>query len=313
MGNNSNQPIEIQSGITINNISTISILPCEIKHNGQANINQFFIQRQSNGQLEATFRGRLLLSHQLEIPNGYKGIILNNSKQPEITLRQPAIRLQQQPPPTPSKRPLKKLKLDNNKQLINAPQGSRRSPRRKAAIAAAQNQEKRYSLDSDDEDDQGQGDPPPTEPSEIGITPTCSSPSSLVFSIDQQQQQQLTPSSSTSLVPLAASSASLTLIEADMPPTPISEVGPTGSSTIFSSTLNLEEEEEQEEQDRGRPAVEDDSATLLSEKDVQLLEPKAQFDKILVWHADFPLDPQDDPYVRTVTEWFSIAEKIHSY
>ncbi|EOO03832.1 putative dna replication licensing factor mcm6 protein [Phaeoacremonium minimum UCRPA7] len=49
------------------------------------------------------------------------------------------------------------------------------------------------------------------------------------------------------------------------------------------------------------------------EPDMGSLETKAEFDELVVWGHEATADASADPYVRSVEEWLTVAEQIHSY
>ncbi|KAL2177570.1 ribonuclease H2 non-catalytic subunit-domain-containing protein [Thermothelomyces heterothallicus CBS 202.75] len=43
------------------------------------------------------------------------------------------------------------------------------------------------------------------------------------------------------------------------------------------------------------------------------LQVQAEFDEMVVWGHEQPVDAAADPYLRGVEEWLALADKIHSY
>ncbi|KAL2158663.1 hypothetical protein VTH06DRAFT_4145 [Thermothelomyces fergusii] len=43
------------------------------------------------------------------------------------------------------------------------------------------------------------------------------------------------------------------------------------------------------------------------------LQVQAEFDEVVVWGHEQPVDAAADPYLRGIEEWLALAEKIHSY
>ncbi|KAK4246614.1 ribonuclease H2 non-catalytic subunit-domain-containing protein [Corynascus novoguineensis] len=43
------------------------------------------------------------------------------------------------------------------------------------------------------------------------------------------------------------------------------------------------------------------------------LQVQAEFDEMVVWGHEQPVDAAADPYLRGAAEWLALAEKIHSY
>lgn len=66
--------------------NSIHLLPCSIDHDGPARVNDFFHPQHVEGQaapiLEATLRGRLLRGRQVNLPEGIRGIILQQTTPP---------------------------------------------------------------------------------------------------------------------------------------------------------------------------------------------------------------------------------------
>ncbi|KAF9881619.1 ribonuclease h2 subunit c [Colletotrichum karsti] len=47
--------------------------------------------------------------------------------------------------------------------------------------------------------------------------------------------------------------------------------------------------------------------------DVGAMDIKTEFDEMVVWGHEASAEAGSDPYVRSIEEWLSIAEQIHSY
>ncbi|KAH9055765.1 ribonuclease H2, subunit C [Lactarius vividus] len=61
---------------------------------------------------------------------------------------------------------------------------------------------------------------------------------------------------------------------------------------------------------------EDDMAGILppeaeEERPVRVLKPSARFDSFVLWHPDIPVDEEMDEYLRSLSEWVSVASEIH--
>merc|ERR1712150_76357 len=57
-------------------------IPCEIQFDGNANIDNFFLttvsKKESNEkEFQSTFRGRPLEGEEIQVPSGYRGLIVN--------------------------------------------------------------------------------------------------------------------------------------------------------------------------------------------------------------------------------------------
>ncbi|KAL1303571.1 hypothetical protein AAFC00_006939 [Neodothiora populina] len=59
----------------------VNILPCKVHHNGQVNASQRHWDPQSSedGKEMAYFRGRKLIGRALNIPEGYKGVVVEKT------------------------------------------------------------------------------------------------------------------------------------------------------------------------------------------------------------------------------------------
>nr|CAG4651470.1 EOG090X0IC1 [Simocephalus serrulatus] len=73
----------------------VHFMPCKINHDGAANVAEFFIPnvhnrdlpKNSSGSselLEASFRGYPLQGIKIEVPTGYRGIVINEIKKPLV-------------------------------------------------------------------------------------------------------------------------------------------------------------------------------------------------------------------------------------
>ena len=67
-----------------NPTNAVHLLPCSIDHDGPARVSTFFQPRQIEGTpyQEATLRGRLLRGHEMKLPVGINGIVLQQSTPP---------------------------------------------------------------------------------------------------------------------------------------------------------------------------------------------------------------------------------------
>ncbi|XP_028408145.1 ribonuclease H2 subunit C-like [Dendronephthya gigantea] len=88
-----NQRIKLSSSSMINasKVTNIHLLPCEIQHNGEANVDKYFQctvkdqdadQSPDQRRKEATFRGRILRGESLNVAEGYCGYILTEDRKP---------------------------------------------------------------------------------------------------------------------------------------------------------------------------------------------------------------------------------------
>jgi len=62
---------------------------------------------------------------------------------------------------------------------------------------------------------------------------------------------------------------------------------------------------------------EEDAAQILPSEDsdgyrpVRVLKPSARFDSFVLWHPDIPVNEGRDEYLRSLSEWLSIATEVH--
>ncbi|XP_052748348.1 ribonuclease H2 subunit C [Galleria mellonella] len=60
-------------------------IPCKVDEDGPANVRRFFepyICEDENGELSATFRGHLLNGTRMQLPDGYRAIVVTEAKRP---------------------------------------------------------------------------------------------------------------------------------------------------------------------------------------------------------------------------------------
>lgn len=290
-------------------IPSVQLLPLSIAFDGPANIKTYFVTRPiipststspdpdpstlvkspEEGPQEATFRGRLVLSTPIAVPEGYTGLIFSTSAAA---------------PPSPvavASTSNKRIKLDatkgptgkgdakpvvvggKSKPLLSRPKGrTRTSPRKSVQV--------RYSMDSDE--DEGDKDKEGDD------------------SLDGRKGRDTTPS-------------------AAGPPPALSLSTPTGTSKVLDTMPEIEEAEEvlsptpvpmvedlppppKEEAPPQEEEQEDDDAERLA-PDQQHLVPYATFSSIQIYNPDMALDVEEDSYARSILEWVGIAEKVCPY
>lgn len=56
------------------------VLPCKIAYTGQANVTEYFEPQKRKEKLEAYFHGRRLVGHEIDLPPGYTGLVLEKSQ-----------------------------------------------------------------------------------------------------------------------------------------------------------------------------------------------------------------------------------------
>ncbi|XP_046676663.1 ribonuclease H2 subunit C-like [Homalodisca vitripennis] len=79
-----NGVVHIQNSESIQEISEKSVhyIPCKIHVDGSAKVSQYFLSSTNkDGELEASFRGHPLKGKIVELPKGYKGLILEETIQ----------------------------------------------------------------------------------------------------------------------------------------------------------------------------------------------------------------------------------------
>ncbi|KFM59927.1 Ribonuclease H2 subunit C, partial [Stegodyphus mimosarum] len=57
------------------------LMPCKIEYDGNANVSKFYASniREENGVLKSSFRGHPLQGQIVQVPNGYKGVVLEEN------------------------------------------------------------------------------------------------------------------------------------------------------------------------------------------------------------------------------------------
>ena len=67
---------------------------------------------------------------------------------------------------------------------------------------------------------------------------------------------------------------------------------------------------------RRKPTEEEESDEISSEDEdghpARVLKPTARFDSFVLWHPDIPVDEGKDEYLRSLTEWTSIASEVRA-
>lgn len=265
---------------------SISLLPLSLAFDGPAPISAFFQPRpyragasgitskptsESLSRQEATFRGRLLISTRLALPEGYRGVVFSTATpvppvaKADTTAKKPAA---------------KRLKSSHDKPLLVDPaeakaraeavaRGLRRSPRKAAPVKiiekakAMAQKAKKYSLDSDSEDEEEPAEDMAQEQDEVPPPPDGVS--------SHENEKHL----------LERMETDATLVD---PGTPVEQEA-------------TEVEPEQETQ----PAEAEDDTPM--QRDTLHLKPLSTFNAIDVWQADCPGSLEEDVYARALTEW----------
>ncbi|XP_052271092.1 uncharacterized protein LOC127871868 isoform X2 [Dreissena polymorpha] len=64
----------------------LHLVPADIQYNGQANVNSYFATtiRQTEDKMTSSLRGRPLQGAKFEVPSGYTGIFLTESRRPVV-------------------------------------------------------------------------------------------------------------------------------------------------------------------------------------------------------------------------------------
>ncbi|OLN81197.1 Uncharacterized protein C12B10.15c [Colletotrichum chlorophyti] len=60
-----------------------------------------------------------------------------------------------------------------------------------------------------------------------------------------------------------------------------------------------------------QPETEEDEEAALVE--LGTMDVKAEFDQMVIWGHESNAEAASDPYVRSIEEWLTVAEQIHSY
>ncbi|XP_028659051.2 ribonuclease H2 subunit C [Erpetoichthys calabaricus] len=81
-----------ESRVTTLKLSTLSqaekhpvhFLPCEIEHNREANVDRYFIPaiNKNKNEMTVSFRGRALKGQEINLPQGYTGLVLKEDHRP---------------------------------------------------------------------------------------------------------------------------------------------------------------------------------------------------------------------------------------
>ncbi|XP_068614355.1 ribonuclease H2 subunit C-like [Brachionichthys hirsutus] len=73
----------------------VHLLPCEIEHDGPAQVSQYFHSTTKNDKQEKTvsFRGRRLKGQELSCPQGYTGLVLKEINKPGSDQEDRTVRL----------------------------------------------------------------------------------------------------------------------------------------------------------------------------------------------------------------------------
>ncbi|KAK7031502.1 ribonuclease H2, subunit C [Favolaschia claudopus] len=74
------------------------------------------------------------------------------------------------------------------------------------------------------------------------------------------------------------------------------------SGRVTRSAMRDEDDENEED---------DDFIGAEDEERCRTLMPTAQFDSLVVWHPDIPVDSARDEYLRSLSEWIRLANEIH--
>ncbi|KAI1502365.1 ribonuclease H2, subunit C [Biscogniauxia marginata] len=76
------------------------------------------------------------------------------------------------------------------------------------------------------------------------------------------------------------------------------------------------EKSEPKPEQRGNDEMTDD-VELQEDPDNQLevgaMQGKAAFDEMTIWGHESSVDASEDPYIRSIEEWITFAEQVHSY
>lgn len=80
--------IDTSTVASSNSSESVQLIPCRIDHNGPAKVKDFFTTSvrtetvDEKEELHASFRGRPLHGKKIDLPQGYKGVILKETHKP---------------------------------------------------------------------------------------------------------------------------------------------------------------------------------------------------------------------------------------
>lgn len=326
--------------------TVINLLPFRLEYDGPAPISTYFMPRtianpayaqtesgeattsKSSAQPPtikiAAFRGRRVQAHELPLPQGYTGLILQAPPIPlpsdvDVPLRSRAIT------PRPSDRNVAELKHEEDA----SPVGLRRSPRKRNLEAATGPAKKgvdlvqmrknarrkldnagkksKFSLDSDDEENEDDQDQ--ELPSQALVEPDVKAKAS-----NAQEQ----PTAQDSLAETAAVEEPLidTSKKNVKSPTPGAEVAPIELAEAIlpdpptrANPSPPPQAEPVEEAQELEPEPEPEQPLDLTI--IRQLRPTATFPSMTIWSPDGPLDLERDEYVRGLGEWMRLSHLVH--
>lgn len=262
---------------------------------------------EGEGPREAAFRGRLLLSTPIALPPTYVGLVYTASV-PRASIvvasdnergkgkgkgKGRAIDLEEE-------RIVKRVKVSNGagngggKELMNFPDGRRRSPRKKKPVVV-----QKYSMDSDEEVELINEE----EEEEIEVESEVK-----IIITDEQDEEMETQEGEKNedVVILTEDEIKLDVVVDERPSTP----PPSSSLPILpASSAPLTFDTSPSSTHNDVLSNKEEEMTAL-ERDIQYLTPISTFNHLQIWNPDIELDKEEDVYARTLGEWVGIAEMV---
>lgn len=271
----------------LNDIGHVSLLPFALQYNGPAAISTYFACH-SDGDAERSasrtgaFRGRVVVSNAVSVPEGYKGIICE-SLDPVIPVKKSTASAKRvaSSSSAAASSGLKKRKIDSDgavttettKKVLMT--GVRRSPRKQKAVI-------NYSLDDDDHDDDEDDNEDAADQEDTS----------------HDGQQHLAPESDALMRdPVAVEPERQEELAMDYEE--VQEVEVPSSRPMLGATVSMQ----------SIPPTPLEEDTPLA-RDVKQLVPVATFDSVHIYHADYQGDLADDCYAKAMTEWLTVASKV---
>lgn len=316
-------------------VTAINLMPFRLEYDGAAPISTYFMPRTipnpACAQAEsseagasfsaqpstikiAAFRGRRVQAHELNLPDGYTGLLL---QAPPIPLPSdvdvPSRSRAETPRPSRSVAELKQvddagpigLRRSPRKRNIDAVTGPakkgvdlaqmRKNARRKVETASKKS---KFSLDSDAESDDEEDD----EPKRPSVATQNHDTSRSTLPIPPKLEDKPTPGAASDVpspdIPAAPDIKSPTP-GADVPPVVLADAIQPGLASQPQSPLPDE------------PAADAEPEQTLDATVIRQLKATATFSGLTVWSPDGPLDLERDEYVRGLGEWMRLSQLVH--
>ncbi|SCZ97944.1 BZ3500_MvSof-1268-A1-R1_Chr3-3g06474 [Microbotryum saponariae] len=273
---------------------SISLLPFSITYAGPTDVSSQFPlhpstpTKRSDGTLElhseAAFRGRLLISSRVELPQGYRGWVVESRKPAPATIAT----ISTESGKGVEERVVKKAKIEGGRMGGSFrgrggkvfQKGTRTSPRKKKVVV-------KYSLDSDEE----------LEGNEVGEDEMMKNREEVEEVEEARTEEEEEERTMVDTPHESIESSSTSTTTTTIPSTLVS------LSTSFSSLPDTPKEPEPE------PEIENFAEAPLARDEIHLL-PIASFASIDLWNPDSAADLATDVYARSLGEWTGIAAKV---